>query len=114
MPDSLEFPRVRRAIVPLMGAWNAFVLEFVAEWLPSFPAIIRTLNHLPKPTAVLRGIKPLWVSGRPLEMEYLPAGKMGPSNLPLLANSIGSKNEGTLARSDKHTYAAHLSLSPTD
>src|ERR1700679_4041090 len=110
MPDSLEFPGMRRAIVPLMRAWVAIVQEFVTDWLPSFPAVIGALYQLPKPGAVLRGIKPLSVSGRSLHMEYLPATKMGATNLPLFAHCVGSQNECTLARPDQYSYTAHPTL----
>src|ERR1041385_737535 len=110
MPDSLEFPGMRRAIVPLMRAWDAVVQEFVTDWRPRFPAVIGTLYQLPKPSAVLGGIKPLCVSGRSLQMEYLPPGKVGASNLPLLAHCIGSQDECTFARPHQNSYTAHLSL----
>src|SRR6185437_8594083 len=103
MPDSLEFPGMRRAIVPLMCARDAVVHECVTDWRPSFPAVIGTLYQLPKPGAVLRGIQPLCVGGRSLEMEYLPAGKMGTGNLPLFAPGVGSENEGTLARAYEYS-----------
>ena len=66
VPHPLEFPGMRRAVVPLMRAWDAIVQESVADGRPSLPAIIGTLYELPKPGAVLGGIKPLWVSGRSL------------------------------------------------
>src|ERR1700731_342632 len=98
MPDSLEFPGMRRAVVPLMHARDAVVQEFVTDCFPGFPPVIGTLYHLPKPNAVLRGIKSLCGSWRPLQMEYLPAGKVGASNLPLLAHCVRSQNECTFAR----------------
>src|SRR6185295_6966436 len=109
MPDSLEFPGVRRAVVPLMRAWDAVVQESVTDWLPSFPAVIGTLYQLPKPSAVLRGIKPLRVNGRSLQMEYLPGRKNGASNLPLFAHCIGSGNECPFARPRQYAYAGHRS-----
>ena len=36
MPDAFEFPGVRRAVVPLVGAGDAVVDEFVADGLPRF------------------------------------------------------------------------------
>src|SRR5262249_60944951 len=73
------------------------------------PAVIGALYQLPRPGAVRRGIKPLCVSGRSFQMEYLRAGKMGASNLPLFAHCIGSQNECTLARTNQYSYTAHLS-----
>src|SRR5262245_39190965 len=108
MPDSLEFPGMRRAVVPLMRAGDAVIQEFVTDCLPGFPTVIGTLYQLPKPGAVLRGIEVRWVSGRSLQMEYLPARKMRASNLPLLARCIGSQNECPLAGSHQYSYTAHL------
>src|ERR1700722_8458146 len=100
MPNSLEFPGMRRAVVPLMRAWDAIVQTFVTNRLPSSPTVIGALFQLPKPSAVPRAIKPLRVSGRSVQMEYLPAAKMGATNLPLFAHCIESQNECTLARPD--------------
>src|ERR1700679_4245204 len=110
MPNSLEFPGMRRAIVPLMRSRDAVIQDFIADWLPSFPTVIGALYQLPKPGAVLRDIKPLCVSGGSLHVEYLPAAKMGATNLPLFAHCIGSQNECTLARSDQYSYTAHPTL----
>src|ERR1051325_714708 len=112
MPDSLEFPGMRRTIVPLMRAGDAVVQECVPDPRPSFPAVIGALYELPKPSAVLRGVQPLEVDRRSFEMEYLPTGKMGASNLPLFAHCVGSENECTLARPHEDTYTAHVTLSP--
>src|SRR5215469_13220479 len=109
MPYSLEFPGMRRAIEPLMRAWDAVVQEFVTDRLPGFPAIIGTLYQLPKPRAVLRGIKPLCVSGRSLQVEYLPSGEMGAGNLPLVAHCVRSQNECAFASPHQYSYTAHLS-----
>src|SRR5712675_497832 len=59
MPDTLEFPRVLRAVVPLMGAWHAGVGEFVAHRIPGLAAVVGSLDFLTEPAAGLRG----WVSG---------------------------------------------------
>src|SRR5208282_3849660 len=40
MPHSLEFPRMRRTVVPLMSAGNAVVHELVANCLPGLPAVV--------------------------------------------------------------------------
>src|SRR5262249_16534729 len=107
MPDALEFPGMRRAIVRQMRARAPVAHEFVADWPPGFPAVIGSLDQLAKPSAVLRGIEPFRVSGRSLHMGYLPAGKMGASDLPPLAQRIGSQDECTLAGPHQYSYAAH-------
>ena len=68
MPDALEFPRMLRAVVPLMRARDAVVNEFVAlthrhslrvysraaaRRVPAFAAVIGTLDDLSKPCAGL-------------------------------------------------------------
>ena len=45
MPDALELPGVRRAVVPLVRAGNAVVDEFVAHRLPGLAAIVRALDQ---------------------------------------------------------------------
>src|SRR5262252_7146267 len=110
MPDTLEFPGMRRSVVSLMRPRDAVVQKQVADWLPGFAAVIGTLYQLPKPSAVLRGIQPLCVSWRSLQMEYLPPGKLGTRNLPLFARCIGGQDECAFARPHQNSYTAHLSL----
>src|SRR5947209_2343629 len=76
MPDSLELPGMLRAVVPLVGARSAVVLELVAHRLPRLAAIAGTLNHLAKPAAALRSVQPIGVHGRALEVIHLPAREM--------------------------------------
>jgi len=52
---------------------QGLVLELVTDWLPSFPAVMGTLYQLPKQSAVLGGVKPLWAGWRSLQMDYFPA-----------------------------------------
>src|SRR6187402_114065 len=49
VPDTLELPRVRRAVVPLVRSGDAVVEEFVADRVPGKTTVIRPLHHLPKP-----------------------------------------------------------------
>ena len=68
VPDAFEFPRMLRAVVPLMRARDAVVNELVAlahrhplwiccrpaAWrIPCFAAVIRALNDLSEPSARL-------------------------------------------------------------
>src|SRR5580700_5227412 len=57
MPDALELPRVLRAIVPLVRAGNTVVFELIPNGFPGFSAVLRTLDHLAKPSAGLRGVQ---------------------------------------------------------
>ena len=59
MPDALELPGMRRAVVPLVRAGHAVVGELVADRFPGLAAVVGTLDQLPEPTARLRGIQPV-------------------------------------------------------
>ena len=83
MPDSLELPGVRRAVVPLVRAGNAVVDELVAHRLPRLATVVGALDQLPEPAARLRRIQPIRVDGRPLQMVDLPAGEMRTADVPL-------------------------------
>src|SRR5580704_16560884 len=98
MPNSLEFPRMRRAIVPLMRARNAVVGELVAGRLPSLAAIVRTLDQLSVPACGLGYVQPVGVDGRCLQMVNLPAAEVRPADVLLVARSIGTKNKRSLFR----------------
>ena len=75
MPDALELPRVRRAVVPLMRARHAVVLELVADRLPRLAAVVGALDHLAEPAAALRRVDAIRVRRRPLEVIHLPAAE---------------------------------------
>ena len=53
MPDALELPGMRRAVVPLVSAGDAVVGELVAHRLPGLAAVIGALDHLPEPAAAI-------------------------------------------------------------
>src|ERR1700719_205009 len=63
MPHSLELPGVRLPVIPLMGAGNPVVHEFVAHWLPGLTAVIGALDQLPEPAARLRCIQSIRIDG---------------------------------------------------
>src|SRR5512145_2793001 len=112
MPNPLELPRVRCAIVPLMrgkrftGFRRRVVNELVALTLghairsssrvarrcsglmPCLTTVIRALNNLPEPAARLRCIQPIWIDERSLDVIDLPARKMRLAHFPLLALAI--------------------------
>src|ERR1700761_4760149 len=56
VPDALELPRMRRAVVPLVGARHAIILELVADRVPGLPPVIGALDHLTEPTRRLRRV----------------------------------------------------------
>src|SRR5438552_6026683 len=96
MPDTLKFPWMLRAIVPLMRRewftcfWRSVVNELVALafWhavrafqflrtaarrVPAFAAVIGTLDDLPKPTAGLGRVNPIRINRRTFHVINLPA-----------------------------------------
>ena len=75
MPDALELPGVRRAVVPLVRAGNAVVDELVADRLPGLAAVARALDQLAEPAAGLRGVEAVRIDGRALEVVDLPAAR---------------------------------------
>src|ERR1700683_2386665 len=110
MPHSLEFPRVRRAVVPLVRAGDSFIYELVAHRLPSFATVVGALHDLSGPAARLRRVNPIRISGRSLEVVHLPAGKVWAANIPLLAFAVSRQDERTLLRPHQNSNAAHLPL----
>src|SRR5258708_7826371 len=107
MPDPLEFPRMLRAVVPLVRSRDPFVLEGIADLLPRLPTIVGALDLLPEPTARLRGVNSIGRHGRALEVIHLPAGKERAGNLPLVAPPIGGQNECPFAGASEDADAAH-------
>ena len=108
MPDALELPGVLRAVVPLVSAGDALVRELVAHRLPGLAAVVRALDHLPEPAAGLRGVQPVRVNGRALEVINLPARKVRAADRPLLALAVRCQDERALPRANQHSYFAHL------
>src|SRR5688572_990017 len=115
MPHALEFPRMLRAVVPLVCAHLSFVREHVALsfghsirahqifWfgsgrIPGFAAIIRPLDDLPKPSARLRRKDAIGINGRAFEMIHLPTREVWPADLPVLPLAIRRQNKCTFFR----------------
>jgi hypothetical protein len=98
MPNTREFPGVRRSVVPHVRAGDTVVHEFIADGIPGFAAIIRTLDQLAEPAGGLRGVEAVKVGGRSLHMVDLPAGKIWAADVPAFALAIGSQDKGAFAR----------------
>src|SRR5439155_8972499 len=77
MPDALELPGVRRAVVPQVRAGGAVVDELVADRLPRLAAVVGPLDHLAEPAAGLRRVQPVRVGRRALQVVDLPALEVG-------------------------------------
>src|SRR5712671_7786188 len=98
VPDPLEFPRVRRAVIPLMSAGNAVVNKFVTYRLPRLAPVIRALDLLPEPAAGLRCIQPVGINERAFQMVNLPASKERAADIPPLPFPIRRQDESALPR----------------
>ena len=107
MPDALELPGVRRAVVPLVRAGDAVVHELVADRLPGLAAVVGALDHLPEPAAGLRRVQPIRVGGRSLEVVDLPAREVRAADVPPFALAVRRQDERALARADQYPYSAH-------
>src|SRR5262249_4613635 len=107
MPDTFEFPRMLRAVVPLVRAGNAFIFELVAHRFPRFAAIAGTLDHLAKPTTRLRGIKPVGISRRTFHMIDLPTGEVRAVDVPAFTPAIRSEDKCSFACADQYPDCAH-------
>ncbi len=83
VPDALELPRMRRAVVPLVGAGDAVVGELVADGVPGFAAVVGALDDLAEPAAGLRGVDAVGVGGRAFEVVHLPAGEVRAGDVPV-------------------------------
>src|SRR5262249_55498486 len=110
MPDALELPGARRAVVPLVSAGDTIVHELVPHRLPHLAPIVGALDLLPEPAAGLRRIQPIRVSGRSFEVVDLPARKEGATDVPPFALSIRRQDERALACPNQYPYLAHPSL----
>src|SRR4029077_6104205 len=120
MPDTLEFPRMLRAVIPLVGRerfpgfrrtvvnevvtlafWRAVrtfqLLGAAARCVPGFPAIIGTLNDLPKPSARLRCVDPIGIDRRTFHVVNFPSREMRAADLPSFTRAIRSQDERALS-----------------
>src|SRR5262249_39791071 len=110
VPDALELPGVGRAVVPLVRARDAVVLELVADRLPRLAAVIGSLDHLPEPAAGLRRIESVRVDRRTLDVVDLPPREVGAADLPPLPLPVRRQDERALARAHQDSYSAHPSV----
>src|SRR5262249_15159123 len=89
---------------------GALVAELVADGLPAFPAVAGALDDLTEPAAGLRGVEPIRVGGRALEMIDLPAPEVRAAHVPVPARAVRGQDERALASADEYAYATHALL----
>src|SRR5579871_2313499 len=109
MPNPFELPRMRGAVVPLVGAGCAFVRELVVDRFPGLSTVVGALNELAKPAGALRRIQAIGIDGGAFEVINLPASEMRTAHVPLFTLSIRCEHERALACADENPHAAHLS-----
>ena len=115
VPDALELPRVRRAVVPLVRAGIAVVGELVADRLPGLAAVVGALDQLPEPAARLRRIDPVRVGRRTLEVVDLPAGESADrSTVHVSRLPSARQDERALSRPDQYPHSAHYLFLPAE
>ncbi len=114
VPDALEFPGMRSAVVPLMGAGDAVVDELVADRLPGFAAIVGALHQLPEPAAGLGSVKAIGIGGRTLDVVDFPTCEKGAADVPVLALAVRLQNERALMGTNQNPHSAHLTLLPAE
>src|SRR5688572_16034284 len=107
MPHALELPRMRGAVVPLMGSRHAFLSKFVADGVPRLSAIARSLHHLAVPAGRLGCINAIWIDPRPFQVINLPTREMRAGNIPSRPLAISRQNKCALAGTAQHANSAH-------
>jgi hypothetical protein len=107
VPDPLEFPRVRRPVVPLMRSGHALIVERVPDRRPRRAAVVGALDHLPEPTTALGCVDAVRIGRGSLDVVHLPACEVRARDVPALAFFIRRQHERTLARADQQAYCGH-------
>ncbi len=128
VPDALEDPGLLGAVVELVsrerfaGLRRVVVDELVAfsgrhaarrdrgsaaRRLPRLPSVVGALDHLSEPAARLRGVNPVGVGGRSLDVVDLPTGEVRTGDLPLPPLPIRRQDKRALARAHQDPDSAH-------
>src|SRR4051812_47277066 len=110
MPHPRELPGMLRAVVPLVCARNALVRELVADGLPGPAAVVRALDDLAVPAGGLRGIEPVRIGRRSVQVVHLPAGEQRALDVPIVPRSVRPQNECPLTGAYEEPHSAHRSL----
>src|SRR5262252_3925329 len=135
MPDTLELPRMLRAVVELMGRERfarlsrGIVDKLVAfpfrrsagtrgrlagrssRLVPGFAAIVGALDDLPEPAAGLGCVDAVRIGGRSFQVIHLPSREVRTVNLPVFAFAIGGQNKCAFARAYKNPDFTHAFVS---
>src|SRR5262249_38142724 len=112
MPDARELPRVRRPVVPEVGAGNAVVDEAVPRRLPRLAPVVGALDQLTEPGRPLRGIHAIRIGRRRLQLIHLRAAELGAGDVPSVARAVRFEDEAPLTRANQYSSPAHLPSLP--
>ena len=110
MPDPLELPRMRRAVVPLVSAGDTVVQELVADGFPRLTAVVGALDELAEPSAGLRSVDTVGIHRRAFQVIELEAGKVRASDIPVFALTIRGQDECAFFRANQKADTAHEKL----
>src|SRR5215218_9272413 len=103
----MELPGPQRPVIPLMLSGDPGIAEVVADGLPRRTSVIGPLDDLTEPPTRLRGIDPVRVDRRRLEVVDLPPRKVRAVDLPVRAALVRGEDEGSLASADENSCATH-------
>ena len=107
VPHPGELPRVRRSVVPLVGAGLPLVAELVTHRVPRASAVVGTLDHLPEPVGVRRRVEPAGIGGGTRHVKHLPSGEVRTVHPPPPARALRGQQERALARAHQDSDRAH-------
>ena len=110
VPHALEFPRMRRAVVPLVRAGHAFVDELVAHRRPRLPAIVRSLDDLTEPAGGLGRVQTIGIHRGSFDVINLPPAEVRTAHVPLLTLAVRGQDERALPCADQYANSAHRAL----
>ena len=107
VPHPRELPRVRRAVVPLVGAGHARVGEVAPDGLPGAAAVLGAVDLLAEPARGRRRPDPVGLRGRARDVVHLQAREERPFHRPVLPRAVRGEDERALARADEYSNSSH-------
>src|ERR671931_176075 len=110
VPHARKLPRMLRAVVPLVRARNPVVGELVADGLPGLAAVLRPLDDLAVPAGGLRGVQPVRIGRRAVQVVDLPTREQRAFDLPIVARSVRRQDERALTGAHEEPHSAHRFL----
>src|SRR5438132_14240361 len=106
MPDPGELEGPLRSVVPEVIADGTLVRELVTHHLPHLTAVAGALDHLAEPAAGLRGVDPVRIGGRSLQMVDIPAPEVRAAHIPPLALYVRGQDDCALTCAVQYYYTA--------